>query len=402
MKRILILSPGSPCRNPRPVKEADALGRAGYDVTLLTASESPALDAQEKTLTAGAPFRHESVDRAVGSGRNFLRRLRWQLAVKSTAAGFETLHALGHVSSLRARAFALPADLTIVHNELCHWIGCDLLQTGRRVAADFEDWHSEDLLPAERSGRPLARMRALERQLLHTAAYTATTSAALSAALARRYACPAPFVLTNSFPLQPDPRSVPTGEPPAFFWFSQTIGPGRGLEEFCAAWKRTTNPSRLVLLGAERPGYNRHLLSLLPDSFRPRVTFLPLVTNGELPGVIARHDIGLALEQSFIVNRDLTITNKILQYLNAGLAIVATPTAGQREVLAHAPGAGRLIDLGSPAKTAALLDELTGQREDLVTAQRCARAGAESTYCWEREAPRLLDLVERTLASQTA
>ena len=46
MKRILILSPGSPCRNPRPVKEADALGRAGYDVTLLTASESPALDAQ--------------------------------------------------------------------------------------------------------------------------------------------------------------------------------------------------------------------------------------------------------------------------------------------------------------------------------------------------------------------
>ena len=71
-------------------------------------------------------------------------------------------------------------------------------------------------------------------------------------------------------------------------------------------------------------------------------------------------------------------------------------------MLAHAPGAGRLIDLGSPAKTAALLDELTGQREDLVTAQRCARAGAESTYCWEREAPRLLDLVERTLASQTA
>ena len=36
---------------------------------------------------------------------------------------------------------------------------------------------------------------------------------------------------------------------------------------------------------------------------------------------VARHDIGLALEQPFIVNRDLTITNKILQYMNAVRAL---------------------------------------------------------------------------------
>ena len=63
MSRILIISSGSPCRNPRPLKEAETLGRAGHDVTLLTVSESPALDAMEDALTAGASFRHESVDR---------------------------------------------------------------------------------------------------------------------------------------------------------------------------------------------------------------------------------------------------------------------------------------------------------------------------------------------------
>jgi hypothetical protein len=56
MSRILIISSGSPCRNPRPLKEAEALGRAGHDVTLLTVSESPALDALEQALVAGRPI----------------------------------------------------------------------------------------------------------------------------------------------------------------------------------------------------------------------------------------------------------------------------------------------------------------------------------------------------------
>jgi hypothetical protein len=122
------------------------------------------------------------------------------------------------------------------------------------------------------------------------------------------------------------------------------------------------------------------------------------VPASELPSQIAQHDVGLALEQSSIVNRDLTITNKILQYLNAGLAVAATPTAGQREVLARAPDAGRLIDLGSPAAAAVSLDELIGDRERLAATQRCARAAAGSTYCWEREAPRLVEIVATALA----
>ena len=398
MSRILIISPGSPCRNPRPLKEAATLGRAGHEVTLLTVSESPALDVLEQTLVAGLPFRHESVDGNPGDLTRFLRRVRQRLAVQATLAGLPTLHALGHVGALRRRALELPADLTIVHNELSFWIGCDLLRRGRKVAADFEDWYSEDLLPADRRGRPLAPLRQLERQLLLHAAYTSTTSAALSVALAARHGAPPPHVLTNSFPLQPDPHRGPPGSPPAFFWFSQTLGPGRGLEEFCDAWVLTKRPSRLALLGQPSPGFDRALLARLPAEFAARVTLLPLVPPSQLPGLIAQHDIGLALEQSWIVNRDLTITNKILQYFNAGLAVVATPTAGQREVLARAPGAGQLIELDAPAVTAAALDDLIGDRARLATMQRSARLAAENIYCWEREAPRLVAIVATALA----
>jgi hypothetical protein len=188
-----------------------------------------------------------------------------------------------------------------------------LLRQGRRVAADFEDWYSEDLLPEDRRNRPLQLLRKTETDLMRHAVYKSTTSAALSHALAGRYGGDRPHVITNAFPLQPDPRTGAPGEPPAFFWFSQTLGPGRGLELFRAAWLRTTRPSRLVLLGESCSNYHQQFLAGLPADFRSRVSFLPLVPPAELPALIARHDIGLALEQSFIVNRDLTISNKILQ-----------------------------------------------------------------------------------------
>ncbi len=401
MSRILIISPGSPSRNPRPLKEADTLGRAGHDVTLLTLSESPELDLLDATLVAGRPFRHELVKSKSGALNRFFRRAKQRIAIHVTTAGWPTLHALGEAGPLRQRALELPADLTIVHNEIPFWIGCDLLRLGRRVAADFEDWYSEDLLPEARRGRPLTLLRMIESQLLHKAAYTTTTSAALTTALAARYKANPPHVLSNSFPLQTDPRRDSAGTPPAFFWFSQTLGPGRGLESFCEAWIQTKCPSRLVLLGEPTLGFDRELLKRLPPEFAARITFLPLIPPDELPALIAQHDVGLALEQSWIVNRDLTITNKILHYLNAGLAVVATPTAGQREVAARAPGAVSFITTESLDATARMLDDLMANSTRLATAQRCARLAAETTYCWEREAPRLVQMVAQALAVPT-
>ena len=139
------------------------------------------------------------------------------------------------------------------------------------------------------------------------------------------------------------------------------------------------------------------LLPELPTDFRARIEFLPLVPPDELPAIIARHDIGLALEDASIRNRDLTITNKILQYLNAGLAIVASDTAGQREVLNRSPEAGFIAATADEPTFAAQLDQLLKDSARLHASQRAARQLAEDCYCWEREAPRLIELVESSL-----
>jgi len=398
--RILIITSGQPCRNPRPVKEATTLAQAGYDVTLLYARNHPPSLAADAALLKNAPYRTHAIDLLDKTLGGRLRSWRLRSATKISRSlnqfGLHLPQSLGLALPLLAAAQKLPADLTIVHNEAPHWVGTKLLAINRRVAADIEDWHSEDLLPHDRLQRPLGLLRHIEKTLLHSAAYTSTTSQALADALYKRYGGRRPVVITNAFPLQPLTKLTPN-DPPAFFWFSQTLGPGRGLEEFMVAWRETRHPSRLVLLGTPSPGYVCHLLNLLPTKRRTTVSFLPLVSPDELPALIARHDIGLALEQSSIFSRDLTITNKILQYLNAGLGIVATPTTGQSEVLKHASNAGLLVNLHQTEEVTRQFDDLLRDRARLQSMRDHARAAAEQHYCWEREAPKLLSIVESTL-----
>ena len=399
--RIAILSNGHLCRNPRVLKEATTLAQAGYDVTVLTIRNHAPSEIVDQVLLGNAPFRLQAVDLLRGYQTSALavlwrRVVTWAARRACRQLGLQSIHALGPATSLLNHARCLPADLFITHNEVPHWVGTRLIAEGRRVCADIEDWHSEDLLPAHRKGRPVALLRRIEAKLLHNAVHTTTTSEALANALHARYGGRRPLVLTNSFPLQPLPNLVPNA-PPAFFWFSQTLGPGRGLEEFMVAWRGTAHPSRLVLIGTPTPGYVCHLLNLLPPERHTTVSFLPLVSPDELPALIARHDIGLALEQSTIPSRDLTITNKILQYLNAGLGIVATPTTGQREVLKQASNAGLLVNLHQAEEVTRQLDELLVDRARLYSMRSDARAAAEQHYCWEQETPRFLKCIKDAL-----
>lgn len=400
--RILIVSGAALSRNPRVLKEAAALAGAGHAVTVLTLRNHVAAEACDREIMATARFQRIVLDVTQVPGASpagiFLRRARSTTARwMASWLGRESLETIGPAAELLAIARRQTADLVIGHTELGLWVTARLLAEGRKVAADFEDWHSEDLSPADRTGRPVRLLRATECALLRGAAYATTTSEALAGALQQAGGGRRPVVITNSSPLQPAPRDGPPGEPPAFFWFSQTLGPGRGLGEFLTAWERMTVPSRVVLVGEDRSGYRDRLRSRVTGSRRMLLEFADLVPPGALPALIARHDVGLALENTASRSRDLTITNKILQYLNAGLAVVATATDGQREVLSRAPEAGLFL-LSDPAANAALLDQMLRDKTRLQAQQRAARGLAESHYCWEREQPVLLGLVEQALS----
>ncbi|MBI2814100.1 MAG: glycosyltransferase [Opitutae bacterium] len=402
--RILILTSAHLCRNPRVVKEAATLGAAGYDVTVMSVSVQERFERMDRELMRGLPFKRVTIDYAaetVGArlADFFQRSATWLTRRLCREFKVETAQTLGPASALLRFARTFPADLTLVHTEIPIWAAQYLIRDGRRVAVDVEDWYSEDLLYADRQSRPIKLLRHAEEAALRQAVYSSATAQSMADALTAAYRCRPPIVIRNSFPLQPRSRAdtPATAGAPSFIWFSQTIGPGRGLELFFAAWARTKQPSKVYLLGDERPGYRQKLLRRLPPARRGDLHFIPLVTPEQLPDKLAEFDIGLALEPRWPLNRNITITNKILQYLNAGLAVIATDTAGQQEVMAAAPDCGLLITAHETAEYAQKLDALLGDHDRLRAAQLAARAAAEREFCWERETPRLLAAVAAAL-----
>lgn len=404
MKRILILSASHLCRNPRVVKEATALGNAGYEVIVLTVSWLPAYRNLDLDLVQGLPFHLQTVDFTDRSPRSRLLAMGWRARTRVARTlvrrfGWELPTALGPAGTLLRRARDIPSDLVIAHTELPLWIADRFLSEGRRVGVDLEDWHSEDLLPEDRQHRPVKLLQRVESSVLRRAACAFTTSEAMADALAGNYGCPRPVVIRNVFPLQPVSRIDRPSQPGPvnFIWFSQTLGPGRGLEEFLELWSRTTVPSAVHLLGESRDGYFQKLTSPLEPAQRHRIFNHSAVPPADLPRRLADFDIGLALELRQPRSRELTITNKLFQYLNAALAVVATDTIGQREIMERIPPAGLCLADTALQNKVKQLDAFLADPGRIHTAQMAARAAAEREYCWEKEQGRLLEAVARAL-----
>src|SRR5262249_32781020 len=126
---------------------------------------------------------------------------------------------------------------------------------------------------------------------------------------------------------------------PSIHWFSQTLGPGRGLEKLLAALPLVQHAAEIHLRGNPAAGFETWLRDRVPENWRERIFFHGLVSNEELLSRIAEHDIGFAGEGTYCRSRDLTVTNKILHYLLGGLVVVASDTTGQREVASQTPEA---------------------------------------------------------------
>ncbi len=397
---ILIITAGPLCRNPRPAKEARTLAAAGHAVTVLAAGGAERFEEEDRGFMAETGIRKITTGGPAARGAAWhSNRLATWLARRAVRAGFDHPQALGPYFAYRRALRGLQPHLAIVHTEIGLAIGRHLQRRGTLVAADLEDWHSRDLLPEARRHRPIQLLQRLEQHHLRRSAYASTTSLALASALHRSYGGEEPVVLRNTFPLSTPPEIRRPRERISLAWFSQTIGPGRGLERFLAAWSRTRRSSTLVLIGDGDPRYHETLRQGVPLALRDYLRFEPAVPSRALPAVLRQHDLGLAVELTDPPSRDLTITNKVFQYMEAGLGLIATPTTGQREVLAEAPAAGIMNDFRDPVAAAAELDALLERPARIAAMKAAARAAAERVFCWEREAPRLLASVARALAT---
>ena len=404
---ILILILGHFANAPRPQKEAKALREAGARVLVRGVWWSSTLAEEDMSLANEMDVEFQPVIDLRGRGiQNFSIRLRQRIA-RELYARFNyvtpRLFGLGTIEFLR-EARRIIADLTIVHSEPGLWVGKALLDEGNRVGVDFEDWFSRDLLPEDRRERPVTELQTLERYMLKHASCCYTTSKVLANALAADAGTDrVPKVVPNCFPAtkrsfaEKLSRDVVPDGVVSFHWFSQTIGPGRGLEVLAQALPMLKGEWLLSLRG-NISGYQEWFNATFPESTRLRVKILETVPNSELLARTMSHDVGLALEIPFCESRDLTATNKIFEYLRAGLAVIASRTKGQEEVMRDCPGAGVIVSPDDPAELAGAMQKMLDDQAYLENCQRESVNAGQTSWSWEHHEPVLLQAISEGIS----
>ena len=396
-KKICILTQSHLCRNPRVVKEAIALDSAGYEVVILTTFTYPDLLTEDLRLIENTGIQLKAAVNMMPSeaGRlyRFKERLIRRLAGEAIARlGLENVFVLGYDyrKNLKA-AIREKADLYTCHQEVSTVIGCKLISSGFKVAFDLEDWYSHDLLPEANRSRPIGLLEKYEKKALQKGILAYTTSKVLADALGSFAGTTPPLVLQNVFPfgdrarLDHQFKDRVNPDMPSIHWYSQTIGPGRGIEFLIDSLHDIHTPVEFHLRGNLFKDFQQELTSRFPVDKGHCLFFHPLVPPGELLSRIAEHDIGLATEEYAPDSRNLTITNKILQYLQGGIAVVATDTLGQQEVAEEAPGAVFLFKNKDRKDLAIVLNRLLLDRELLAAAKKSALDVAKDKFCWEKQ-----------------
>lgn len=405
-RRVCLVTQTHVSLNPRLVKEADALTAAGHDVRVVALDLVEEHAARDRELIRGREWRLEAIRVPRRQGRlpigYFGIATRQKAARALFAAGLRTdmiaVRALSrYLAPLARAASAERADIIVAHNLPALPAAARAAQRlGARLGFDLEDFHSAELPDDASHDRERALLTAIERRYLRRCDLLSASSDGIADAIAQRYDVRRPVVVLNTFPFgdrEPDPAPARErfGDGPSLYWYSQVIGPSRGIEQAVNALAALPPSVHLHLRGQISDAFARALRTLATGlGVADRVHVLPYAPPHALVALAAQHDVGLAMEQPDTLNRAICATNKLFTYLVAGLAVAATDTPGQRRILDEAPGAGFLYPPRDVDALVAGLRGLLSSPGALASARRAAMTAARNRFSWEHDAPVLV------------
>jgi hypothetical protein len=375
------------------VKVADALVEAGHDVHVVSARMVPWASRADDHVRRARRWSWEVVDysRESAGTRAVATAVRHRLASLAARGGPSWLpertlvNAFTRVApELTRAAVRSGADVYFGGTSgALAVVAAAARATGKPFGVDLEDLHT-----AERDDEGAAlhhRLAArIEYAVLPRARLVTTSSEGIAAAYRSRYGID-PVVVHNVWPLPAEPpvftmRSGPLG----FYWFSQTIGPGRGLEVLVRALGASGVEARLTVRGAAAARYATELQWIASrEAPRTTVEVRPPVPPDDIPGSSAPFDIGVATEVGAVENRRLALSNKLFMYMTTGLAIAATPVESQRAVLEPLGPHVLWIDPDRPDLAAPQLRRWSHDRVALHDARKAAWKAACDRWHWE-------------------
>jgi glycosyltransferase involved in cell wall biosynthesis len=304
------------------------------------------------------------------------------------------------VPELGTLAAAQPAHLYIGHYPAGLAAACAAgAQHGAMVGYDVEDLYADTFAPGPQWTPSRERILDMERRYVPRCRHLTAVSAPVADAFMDRYGTRRPVVVHNCHAwserahLDGQVRDR-RGADLSLFWFSQTIGLDRGLQDALRAAGQVSRPVQLHLRGSASDEVRQELTRVAAScGMGERVHFHPPCPPAELLSRAVEHDVGLALETDEALSRRLSVTNKLFLYLTAGLAVAATDLPGQRSVFHATPGVGRLVPPDDVDALASCLDRWARDPEALGAARHGALEAARTRWNAETEGRSVVDAV---------
>ena len=378
--------------NPRVWKSANFLDSMGYKVNIFTTWYAPKLFEEDLKLLS-ATISYQSSFTLTSSWRNFFQIV----AAKVLRKAANYLYLFFCISSIYQEAYlpgiqvkkilSTSTDLFICHQETGLLLGVELMKRGYPVAFDFEDWYAEDYPNAFRSS---GLFKKYEAYALKHALYVTCPSESLSRTYQYAYQVQQPVkVIYNSFPIPGVKKNHKMKSHSSMVWFSQTIGPNRGIEAFLEIIKTIDFPVELHFVGKISAQYSLFLSDSLSGTPHQLYLHQPM-SHADLLDFVAQFPIGLALENHHPPSRNLTITNKILVYLQLNMQVIATDTTGHLELKSSFPKSIAFISQSEITQSSITIKKLLTREKSSITNEM-------KQYDWSVQEEKLKSLVDNAL-----
>lgn len=399
MARICIISNQHLSKNPRVWKEALTLSTLGFEVVILTIWTSDENLKKDYELIQNHKIEYTGVIDLIPNGKDvakkILLKIRRRLSILiKRYFNIDSVWILGvsPIFFLNA-ALLVNADVYIAHVEYGFYIGQLLIKANKKVGFDFEDWYSRDYLIKE---RPVVLLQKLELFALHNGIYCTCPSYSMALSLKNFYKVESKIVVIyNGFSVTENKTILNKYNTKCnLIWFSQTIGEGRGLETLIKSLELLNTPIILNLIGDCSAEYCTKLNAIFPFHKNHQLFLHGTVLHSELLVLLMQNDIGLALENNFPDNKDKTVSNKILQYVQAGIKTLATNTQGQIEVAGYFPDSIQIVTVNNPKEWAQKI-------EYLIASPKVNRVEQLKTFTryfsWEAQEKKLEKIIKNAL-----
>jgi glycosyltransferase involved in cell wall biosynthesis len=279
-------------------------------------------------------------------------------------------------------------------------------KTGAKLVYDSHElWLEWQQKKCKASKRLLRRWKRTELKACRTADMIITVSDGIARVLSQMYQFhQMPTVLYNCSDIRPMEESnrlrqefLRTTCDRPIVLYQGGIQPGRGLELYIEIARKVRKADFVIIGPTMEATYQEKLRSKAEDL--SNLYFLSPVPYDELWQITFSADIGYVFTEPVCDSYRLGLSNKIFEYMAAGLAILASDIDGHRELVSKIPGYNpvKLIPHDNSEEAALILARMLEDHQMLDRLKKNSRSLAEKYFNRQIEMKKLIKSYEQLL-----